>query len=148
MKKLSAMRLPTALVAVVLAVNGCANMDDKTTSAGIGAAVGCAAGAALAKLTKNDAGTACLAGAVVGGLIGYQRARSSEIQEAQARRNRVDLSGLDRAQLLSRLRSSGQIAARGLDTPLEEMAEAELRELCEEVEWATNLDEEAPSSDR
>lgn len=84
MKKLSAMRLPTALVAVVLAVNGCANMDDKTTSAGIGAAVGCAAGAALAKLTKNDAGTACLAGAVVGGLIGYQRARSSEIQEAQA----------------------------------------------------------------
>jgi serine/threonine protein phosphatase PrpC len=40
MKKLSAMRLPTALVAVVLAVNGCANMDDKTTSAGIGAAVG------------------------------------------------------------------------------------------------------------
>mgnify|MGYP007112985716 CR=1 FL=1 len=42
----------------------------------------------------------------------------------------------------------GQIAARGLDTPLEEMAEAELRELCEEVEWATNLDEEAPSSDR
>ena len=69
MKKLSAMRLPTALVAVVLAVNGCANMDDKTTSAGIGAAVGCAAGAALAKLTKNDAGTACLAGAVVGGLL-------------------------------------------------------------------------------
>ena len=64
--------------------NGCANMDDKTTSAGIGAAVGCAAGAALAKLTKNDAGTACIAGAVVGGLIGYQRARSSEIQEAQA----------------------------------------------------------------
>ncbi len=84
MKKLSAMRLPTALVAVVLAVNGCANMNDKTTSAGIGAAVGCAAGAALAKLTKNDAGTACLAGAVLGGLIGYQRARSSEIQEAQA----------------------------------------------------------------
>lgn len=84
MKKLSAMRLPAAVVAVVTAVNGCANMDDKTTSAGIGAAVGCAAGAALAKLTKNDAGTACLAGAVVGGLIGYQRARSSEIQEAQA----------------------------------------------------------------
>lgn len=84
MKKLAAMRLPAALVAAALAVNGCANLDDKTTSAGIGAAVGCAAGAALAKLTKNDAGTACLAGAVVGGLIGYQRARSSEIQDAQA----------------------------------------------------------------
>lgn len=84
MKKRSAMRLPAALVAAALAANGCANLDDKTTSAGIGAAVGCAAGAALAKLTKNDAGTACLAGAVVGGLIGYQRARSSEIQDAQA----------------------------------------------------------------
>jgi len=80
--------------------------------------------------------------------LAWMATAKQEIQEAQARRNRVDLSGLDRAQLLSRLRSSGQIAARGLDTPLEEMAEAELRELCEEVEWASNLDEEAPSSDR
>ena len=80
--------------------------------------------------------------------LAWMATAKQEIQEAQARRNRVDLSGLDRAQLLSRLRSSGQIAARGLDTPLEEMGEAELLELCEEVEWATNLDEEAPSSDR
>ena len=80
--------------------------------------------------------------------LAWMATAKQEIQEAQARRNRVDLSGLDRAQLLSRLRSFGQIAARGLDTPLEEMGEAELLELCEEVEWATNLDEEAPSSDR
>ncbi len=80
--------------------------------------------------------------------LAWMATAKQEIQKAQARRNRVDLSGLDRAQLLSRIRSSGQIAARGLDTPLEEMGEAELRDLCEEVEWATNLDEEAPSSDR
>ncbi len=80
--------------------------------------------------------------------LAWMATAKQEIQKAQARRNRVDLSGLDRAQLLSRIRSSGQIAARGLDTPLEEMGEAELRELCEEVEWASNLDEEAPSSDR
>ena len=43
MKKLSAMRLPTALVAGVLAVNGCANMDHKATTAGIAAAWGWAA---------------------------------------------------------------------------------------------------------
>jgi len=66
-----------------LAVAGCANVDQKTHSAGIGAAVGCAAGAVFAKLTKNDPTTACVAGAVVGGLVGYQRARSAEIEEAR-----------------------------------------------------------------
>ena len=84
MKKRAALRLPACLLAASLALNGCANMDQKTQSAGMGAAMGCAAGAVLAKLTKNDATTACLAGAVVGGLIGYQRARSSEIDEAKA----------------------------------------------------------------
>lgn len=72
-------------VAASLLVNGCANVDidQKTQSVGVGAAVGCVAGVALAKLTRNDAGTACVAGAVVGGLIGYQRARSAEIDDAR-----------------------------------------------------------------
>lgn len=83
MKNRAVSRLVLCLFGTSLVLNGCASMDQKTQSAGIGAAVGCAAGAALAKLTKNDASTACVAGAVVGGLIGYQRARSSEIQEAQ-----------------------------------------------------------------
>ena len=70
MKKFAALRLPACVLAATVAMNGCANMDQKTQSAGVGAAVGCAAGAVLAKLTKNDATTACVAGAVVGGLIG------------------------------------------------------------------------------
>lgn len=67
----------------LLLLAGCANVDQKTQSAGIGALVGCAAGAALAKLTDNNATQACVAGAVVGGLIGYQQARSAEIAEAR-----------------------------------------------------------------
>ncbi|NMG36018.1 hypothetical protein GRF61_16340 [Azoarcus sp. TTM-91] len=67
----------------MLAVSGCATMDSKTESAGIGAAIGCAAGAVIATLTENDAGTGCAAGAVVGGAVGYIRARNAEIEEAK-----------------------------------------------------------------
>lgn len=62
--------------------SSCATVDDKTQSAAVGATLGCAAGALLAKVTSNDMGTACAAGAVVGGIIGYQRARNNEIEEA------------------------------------------------------------------
>jgi len=84
MKNPGILRLPTCALALSLAVSGCANIDKKTESAGIGAAVGCAAGAVISKLTKNNAAAGCVAGAVVGGLIGYQRARSSEIDDAKA----------------------------------------------------------------
>lgn len=72
-------------IAASMVLNACANIDidQKTQNVGVGAAVGCVAGVALAKLTRNDAATACVAGAVVGGLIGYQRARSAEIDEAR-----------------------------------------------------------------
>lgn len=65
-------------------LSGCANMDNKSQSAGLGALLGCAAGAALAKATDNDATQACLAGALIGGLVGYQKARNEEIAEAKA----------------------------------------------------------------
>ena len=60
MKERVMFRLPVCVVAVSVALGGCANVDQKTQSAGFGAAVGCAAGAVLATLTKNDAKTACL----------------------------------------------------------------------------------------
>lgn len=66
-----------------LLLSSCATMDEKTQSAAVGAALGCAAGALLAQVTSNDPGTACAAGAVIGGLIGYQRARNNEIEEAR-----------------------------------------------------------------
>ena len=64
-------------------LGACANMDPKAETAGIGALIGCAAGAALAELTDNNAAQACAAGAIIGGAIGYQKARNAEIAEAR-----------------------------------------------------------------
>ncbi|MDO9600219.1 MAG: glycine zipper domain-containing protein [Azoarcus sp.] len=75
--------IPLLPLCAALALNGCAGMDSKTESAGIGAAIGCAAGAVLATLTESDAGAGCAAGAVVGGVIGYIKARNAEVAEAQ-----------------------------------------------------------------
>ncbi len=42
MKKFAALRLPACVLAATVAMNGCANMDQKTQSAGVGAAVNAA----------------------------------------------------------------------------------------------------------
>lgn len=74
--------LAVSLAGMIVAA-GCETMDAKTQGAAIGGAIGCAGGAVIAKLTKNDMATACVAGAVVGGLVGYLRARNAEVQEAE-----------------------------------------------------------------
>lgn len=79
--------------------------------------------------------------------LSWMRTAERERQQALARLHQVDLSSLDRRQLLARIRNSGQIAARGLDTPLEEMNESELRAICEEIEWTALLDEDTPPQD-
>ncbi|GAA5182325.1 hypothetical protein GCM10025771_31360 [Niveibacterium umoris] len=79
----SHIRIATYLALTPFLLTSCATTDQKTQDAAVGAAIGCAAGALLAKVTSNDVGTACAAGAVVGGIIGYQRARNSEIEEAR-----------------------------------------------------------------
>lgn len=76
-------RIALLPLCVALALTGCAGMDSKTESAGIGAAIGCAAGAVIATLTDGDAGAGCAAGAVVGGVIGYVKARNAEVEEAR-----------------------------------------------------------------
>lgn len=70
-------------VCVALALSACTTMDNKTQSAGIGAAIGCGVGAVLATLTENDAGGGCAAGALVGGIVGYVKARNAEVDEAR-----------------------------------------------------------------
>ena len=70
-------------LACLLLIPGCAELDTKTGSTLAGAGIGCAAGALTAKLTKNDAGTGCAAGAVIGGALGYLRARNAEVEEAR-----------------------------------------------------------------
>lgn len=82
-------RLLALAVACSMTATGCETMDAKTQGAVFGGAIGCAGGAVLAKLTKNDMATACAAGAVVGGAIGYLRARNAEVQEAQQASNEV-----------------------------------------------------------
>jgi hypothetical protein len=71
-----------AMLSLSMVASGCSSMDSKTESTAIGAGIGCAAGALFAKLSKNDMATACAAGAVVGGLAGYLRARNAEVAEA------------------------------------------------------------------
>jgi hypothetical protein len=78
-----AKQLAVAFVGMSLLLSSCANLDKKTEGSAVGAAIGCAAGAVLAKLTKNDAGTACAAGAVAGGIAGYLHARNAEVEEAR-----------------------------------------------------------------
>ncbi|MDE2434370.1 MAG: hypothetical protein KGN37_16155 [Burkholderiales bacterium] len=77
-------------LAITLMLASCATTDggpDKTTTGAlIGASIGCAGGALLAKITGGDATTACVAGAAVGGLIGFEKAREEEIAEAERAR--------------------------------------------------------------
>ena len=75
-------RVKPLVLCIPLLIAACANVEQKTQETGIGAAIGCAAGAAIAKLTSNNAAGGCAAGAVVGGIAGYLHARSNEIDEA------------------------------------------------------------------
>lgn len=76
-------RTTLCIVSAAVLVSGCATVDDKTKSAGIGAAIGCGLGALVAKGTKGDAGKGCAIGAVAGGLAGYLKARQDEIKAAR-----------------------------------------------------------------
>jgi hypothetical protein len=74
--------------AATLALAGCADMqqrtgvDGKAIGAVGGAAIGCLSGALLAKVTGQNATGGCVAGAVVGGLVGFEKARQEEISAA------------------------------------------------------------------
>lgn len=86
------LRFKLSALCIALLCSGCAEiqqktgMDDKTTSTVGGAAVGCAAGALLARVTGQSAGAGCAAGAVVGALVGFEKARQAEIAAAEQAR--------------------------------------------------------------
>lgn len=81
-------------VALAIGLTGCANtntatpdsMDNKTSGAVMGGALGCAGGALLAKLAGGNMAAGCAMGAVVGGLVGFERARQEEIADAERTR--------------------------------------------------------------
>jgi len=83
------MKLLTLSVATLaITLTGCADIqkqtgvDGKSAAAAGGAAIGCIGGALLAKISGQNAAGACIAGAVVGGLIGFEKARQDEITAA------------------------------------------------------------------
>lgn len=71
------------VVSIALLLSSCANMDSKTSTAGIGAALGCGLGALVAKGTKGDIRKGCAFGAVAGGMAGFLKARQDEINAAR-----------------------------------------------------------------
>ena len=80
--------LTLSVVTLAIALAGCADlqkqtgMDGKTAGAAGGAAIGCIGGALLAKISGQNAAGGCMAGAVVGGLVGFAKARQDEISAA------------------------------------------------------------------
>ena len=80
--------LTLSVVTLAITLAGCANMqkqtgmDGKAVSAMGGAAIGCVGGALLARISGQNAAGGCIAGAVVGGLVGFEKARQDEILAA------------------------------------------------------------------
>lgn len=80
--------LTVSAVTLAIALSGCADMqkqtgmDGKAVGAMGGAAIGCVGGALLARISGQNAAGGCIAGAVVGGLVGFEKARQDEISAA------------------------------------------------------------------
>jgi hypothetical protein len=77
------------LTALTISITGCADiqqqtgLDNKQMGATAGAAIGCLGGAFLAKISGGKPAQGCAAGAVIGGLAGYEKARQEEIAAAE-----------------------------------------------------------------
>ena len=77
-----------SVVTLAITLSGCADMqkqtgmDGKAVGAMGGAAIGCVGGALLARISGQNAAGGCIAGAVVGGLVGFEKARQDEISAA------------------------------------------------------------------
>jgi hypothetical protein len=77
-------RLSLLSLCAVFALGGCASTnDEQVKSAGVGAAIGCAAGAVVAALADSDAGAGCAAAGLIGGIAGYVYARNAELEEGK-----------------------------------------------------------------
>jgi hypothetical protein len=63
--------------------SACTTTPHRTETAGKGAVVGCVSGVAFAMIVRGNPLEACLAGTVVGGVAGYQKARLDELDQAR-----------------------------------------------------------------
>lgn len=89
--------LTLSIAAAAIVLTGCADMqkqtglDAKTAGATGGAVMGCIGGALLAKIGGQNMAGGCMAGAAVGGLIGFEKARQDEITAAsKAQQEAID----------------------------------------------------------
>lgn len=79
-----------SLIAIAITLSGCAQiqqktgLDSKTVSSAGGAAIGCVGGILLAKLSGQNSLGGCLSGAVIGGLVGFEKSRQEEISAAES----------------------------------------------------------------
>ena len=71
-----------ALVALIAAATGCANLNDRQNTTLKGAAIGAASGAVLSSATGGRAGTGALVGGAVGALAGNLWSRRLEEKQA------------------------------------------------------------------
>lgn len=85
MKKAIAM-----ILASTLALSGCAGTTkNEMNFTALGAGLGCLGGAALASLAGGDAKNGCIAGAVMGGLVGYKKGAEADLKLAEAAKKEI-----------------------------------------------------------
>ena len=79
----------TVAVAAALGLAGCAGVpqkvgiSDNQAKTVAASAIGCVGGAIMARLSGGNLAAGCAVGAIVGGLIGFEQARQTEIAEAE-----------------------------------------------------------------
>lgn len=71
------------LLAGAVCASACTSTEHRSETASKGAVVGCVSGVAFAMIVRGNPLKACLAGTVVGGLAGYQKARLDELDQAR-----------------------------------------------------------------
>lgn len=78
----------SVVVVAVLISSGCAN-NQANQNAGMGAALGCVGGAALAAMTGGKAAQGCAVGAVAGAVVGYMDGRKKDLALAERTRQSI-----------------------------------------------------------
>lgn len=88
-KKLTILCLAGWLVGCESIPKSLESVDQKTVSTVAGATLGCAGGVLMAQIVGGDRLTACVVGAAAGGLLGFERARRQELEDAAASRQEI-----------------------------------------------------------
>lgn len=78
----------TVVLAAALLITGCAT-NQANQNAGIGAALGCVGGAAIAAMTGGKPAQGCLMGAAAGAAIGFFEGRKKDLELAEQTRKSI-----------------------------------------------------------